>query len=102
MNLNGKKVLVVGLARTGIATAKFLKAKGSLVTTTEVKLREEMKEAVEELQGMDIAAEWGDHRTETFLKQDMIVVSPGGDLNIEPIQSSIQQVIQFIIESELA
>ena len=37
MDLNGKKVLVVGMARTGIATAKFLKAKGSLVTTTEMK-----------------------------------------------------------------
>ena len=102
MDLNGKKVLVVGLARTGIATAKFLKAKGSLVTTTEVKPREEMTEAVERLRGMDIATEWGGHQAETFLKQDMIVVSPGVDLNIEPIQKAIQQGVPVISEIELA
>ena len=102
VDLKGKKVLVVGMARTGIATAKFLKAKGSLVTATEVKPKEEMKEAVEKLKGMDIATEWGGHRTETFLKQEMIVVSPGVDLNIEPIQRAIQQGVQVISEIELA
>ena len=34
--------------------------------------------------------EWGGHQTETFLKQDIIVVSPGVDLNIEPIQKALQ------------
>ncbi len=102
MDLHGKKVLVVGLARTGIATAKFLKAKGSLVTVTEVKPKEEMSETVEELRGMDIATEWGGHQTETFLKQDMIVVSPGVDLNIEPIQRAIQRGVRVISEIELA
>jgi len=102
MDLKGKKILVVGLARTGIATARFLKAKGSLMTATEVKPKEEMKEAVEELKGMDIASEWGGHQTETFLKQDMIVVSPGVDLSIEPIQRAIQQGVRVISEIELA
>lgn len=102
MDLKDKRVLVVGLARTGIATAKFLKAKSSFVTATEARPKEEMKEAVEELRGMDIATEWGGHQTETFLKQDMIVVSPGVDLNIEPIQRAIQQGVQVISEVELA
>ncbi len=102
MDLHGKKVLVVGLARTGIATAKFLKAKGSLVTTTEVKPKEETKEAVQELEGMDISSEWGGHQTETFLKQDMIVVSPGVDLSIDPIQRAIQHGVRIISEIELA
>ena len=102
MDLKGEKVLVVGMARTGIATAKFLKAKGSLVTTTEVKPKEEVREAVQELKGMDILSEWGGHQTETFLKQDIIVVSPGVDLNIEPIQKAIQQGVKVISEIELA
>jgi UDP-N-acetylmuramoylalanine--D-glutamate ligase len=102
LDLNGKKVLVVGMARTGIATAKFLKAKGSLVTTTEVKPKEEMTESVQELRGMDISAEWGGHRTDTFLKQDLIVVSPGVDLNIEPIQKAIHHGMQVMSEIELA
>jgi len=102
MDLLGKKVLVVGMARTGIATAKFLKAKGSLVTTTEVRPEEEMKEAVEELRGMGVSAEWGGHRTETFLRQDIVVVSPGVDLNIGPIQKAIRHGVRVISEIELA
>jgi UDP-N-acetylmuramoylalanine--D-glutamate ligase len=102
MDLKGKKVLVVGLARTGIATAKFLKARGSFVTTTEVRPKEEMGEAVQELKGMDISTEWGRHQVETFLRQDCIVVSPGVDLNIEPIQKAIQQGVKVISEIELA
>jgi len=102
MDLKGKRVLVVGLARTGIATAKFLKTKGSLVTTTEVRPKEEMKEAVQELKGMDISTEWDGHQTETSLKQDIIVVSPGVDLSIKPIQNAIQHKVRVISEIELA
>jgi UDP-N-acetylmuramoylalanine--D-glutamate ligase len=102
MDLKDKKVLVVGMARTGIATAKFLRAKGCLVTTTEVKPEEEMGEAVQELKDLDLSTEWGGHRTETFLKQDIIVVSPGVDLNIDPIQKAIRRGVRVISEVELA
>jgi len=102
IDLNGRRVLVVGLARTGLATSKFLKAKGSIVNTTEMKPKEEMKETVLELEGMSIPTEWGGHRTETFLKQDLIVVSPGVGLNIEPIQKALKKGIQVMSEIELA
>ncbi len=102
MDLHGKKVLVVGLARTGLATVKFLKTKGSIVSTTEMKAKEEMKEAIQELEGMGIPMEWGGHRVETFLKPDLIVVSPGVDLSIEPIQKALKKGIRVISEVELA
>jgi len=102
MDLHGKKVLVVGMARTGIATAKFLKAKGSLVTTTEAKPEEEMKEAAQELKGMNLATEWGGHHPETFLAQDLIVVSPGVDLSMDPIQKALRHGVRVISEIELA
>ena len=102
MDLLGKKVLVVGLARTGVATTKFLKAKGSVVSTTEARPKEEMEEGIKELEGMDIEMEWGGHRTETFLKPDLIVVSPGVDLSIEPIQKALQKGVRAISEIELA
>ena len=102
MDLKGCKVLVVGLARTGQATAKFLRAKGSIVSTTEVKPKEEMKEAVQALEDLDLQSEWGGHQTKTFLEQDLIVVSPGVDLKIEPIQAAWNKGIQVISEIELA
>jgi UDP-N-acetylmuramoylalanine--D-glutamate ligase len=102
INLTGKKVLVVGLAKTGLATVKFLKAKGSVVSTTEERSREEMKGALQELEGMDITMEWGGHRKGTFLRQDLIVVSPGVDLAIEPIQEAMNKGVRVISEIELA
>jgi len=102
MDLKGRRVLVVGMARTGVATAKFLKAKGSIVTTTELKPEEEMNDAVQELSGLGLSTEWGGHQTETFLKQDLIVVSPGVDLKIEPIQRAMEKGIPVLSEIELA
>jgi UDP-N-acetylmuramoylalanine--D-glutamate ligase len=102
MDLKGEKILVVGMARTGIATAKFLKVKGSLVTTSEAKPEEEMREAARELRSLDLSTEWGGHQTETFLKQDLIVVSPGVDLSMDPIQKAIRKGIRVISEIELA
>lgn len=102
MDLKGKKVLVVGLARTGLATAKFLATQGAVVSTTEVRPKEEMGEAINALEGIHIQTEWGGHRTETFLKSDLIVVSPGVDLNLEPIQEARRKGVQVISELELA
>jgi UDP-N-acetylmuramoylalanine--D-glutamate ligase len=102
MDLIGRKVLVVGLARTGLATVRFLKSKGSIVSTTEMRTEGEMGEALRELEGLDIPMEWGGHRTETFLKADLIVVSPGVDLNIEPVQKALKKGVRVISEIELA
>ncbi len=102
MDLSGRKVLVVGMARTGLATAKFLKSKGSIVSTTEMRTKEEMTEAIQALEGMDIQMEWNGHRTETFLNPDLIVVSPGVDLHLEPLQKALKKGIRVISEIELA
>ena len=103
MDLRGEKVLVVGLARTGLATAAFLKAKGSIVSTTEMKPKEAMGEGLQELEGMGLSRmEWGGHQAETFLSKDLIVVSPGVDLKIDPIQQAMKKGIQVISEIELA
>jgi UDP-N-acetylmuramoylalanine--D-glutamate ligase len=103
MDLHGRKVLVVGLARTGLATAAFLNAKGSIVSTTEMKPKEEMGGVLQELEGMGLSQmEWGGHQSRTFLSQDLIVVSPGADLKIDPIQKALKKGIQVISEVELA
>lgn len=102
MRLFGKKILVVGIAKTGLACVRFLKSKGAIVTTSEIKKEDEMKDIIEELKDLDIMMEWGGHRTETFLSQDMIVVSPGVDLNIEPIRQAMKKGIKVISEIELA
>ena len=94
--------MVVGLAQTGLATARFLKQKGSIVSATEIRPKDEMTQAVRVMEELAIPVEWGGHREETFLKQDLIVLSPGVDLAIEPIQMALKKGARIISEIELA
>lgn len=103
MDVHGKKILVVGLARTGLATARFLKERGAVVSATDIKSREEAgRETRREVDEMGLSVEWGSHREETFLDQDLMVVSPGVDLAIEPIQKAMKKGVPILSEIELA
>ncbi len=77
MNLNRKKVLVVGLGMTGLATARFLHHRGAAVTVTDMVAEEELVSSVLELHQMGIRTELGGHRWESFETSDLIVLSPG-------------------------
>jgi UDP-N-acetylmuramoylalanine--D-glutamate ligase len=77
IDLAGKKVLVVGLARTGIATALFCAERGAHVTATEARSETQLAEAAAKLRAAGVTLELGGHQPETFLAQDLIVPSPG-------------------------
>jgi UDP-N-acetylmuramoylalanine--D-glutamate ligase len=77
IELAEKKVLVVGLARTGIATALFCAERGARVTATEERLEREIADAAAKLRAAAVTLELGGHRPETFNEQDLIVPSPG-------------------------
>lgn len=102
MDLRRKKVLVVGLAKTGLATVRFLREREAIVSASESKSEEEMKEVASELRDDSIPVEWGGHTVGHFLKQDLIVLSPGVDPSIEPVQKALDQGVEVISEIELA
>jgi UDP-N-acetylmuramoylalanine--D-glutamate ligase len=77
IELAGKQVLVVGLARTGIATALFCAERGARVTASEERPEPEIAEAAAKLRAAGVTLELGGHRPETFVRQDLIVPSPG-------------------------
>jgi UDP-N-acetylmuramoylalanine--D-glutamate ligase len=77
IELAGKKVLVVGLARTGIATALFCAQRGAHVTASDARPESELAEAAAKLRAAGVILELGGHRAETFAGQDLIVPSPG-------------------------
>ena len=77
IDLAGKKVLVVGLAHTGIATALFCAERGARVTATEARPELEIAETAAKLRSAGVTLELGGHRPETFVQQDLIVPSPG-------------------------
>jgi len=77
IELAGKQVLVVGLARTGIATALFCASRGARVTASEERPESEIAEAAAKLRAAGVSLELGGHKPRTFVEQDLIVSSPG-------------------------
>ena len=77
MELKNKRVLVVGLARTGVATALFCVARGAAVTATESRTETEIGEGAAQLRAAGVMLELGGHHERTYLAQDLIVPSPG-------------------------
>jgi UDP-N-acetylmuramoylalanine--D-glutamate ligase len=77
VELAGKQVLVVGLARTGVATALFCAARGAHVTATEDRPESQIAETAAKLRAAGVTLELGGHGAQTFVDQDLIVPSPG-------------------------
>lgn len=101
MEVSGKNVLVVGLARSGVAAAEFLAARGARVTVNDAKSENELKDAAA-LREKGIEVVGGGHPRELFEKSDLIVVSPGVPLALEPFQQAKAAGIPIISEIELA
>jgi UDP-N-acetylmuramoylalanine--D-glutamate ligase len=77
MELNGKRALVVGLGKSGVASALFMKAHGARVTVSDTKSGDELRNEIPVLLDHGITVETGGHGDRTFRGQDLIVVSPG-------------------------
>jgi UDP-N-acetylmuramoylalanine--D-glutamate ligase len=75
--LSGKKILVVGLARTGVALSRFLVKHGAQVTVSDHKSKAELVNHLDKMSDLDVKFELGGHTPKTFLQQDLIILSPG-------------------------
>ncbi len=86
MELKGKRVLVVGLGRSGLAAALFLRRRGAQVTVSDVRSAEALGKEIPMLLEEGIAVEAGGHGLLTFRRQDLLVVSPGVPLDTPEIR----------------
>jgi len=102
MELKNKKILVVGLARTGASVARFLAEQGAKVTVTDMKERSALASFVDALAGLDIFLELGRHGEDSFSGADLIVVSPGVPMDIAPLKTARERGVPVISEIELA
>ena len=101
MDLTGKHVVVVGLAQTGIAVAKFCVRRGARVTVTDAKPAAELAERIQLLDGVTVAWELGGMREPTFTGADLVVVSPGVP-TLPEMTAARERGIEVIAEIELA
>jgi UDP-N-acetylmuramoylalanine--D-glutamate ligase len=102
MELNGKRVLVVGLGKSGVASALFLKAQGARVTVSDTKSGDELRNEIPVLLDNGITVETGGHGDRTFRGQDLIVVSPGVPVDAPPLVQARALGESVIGEIELA
>ena len=102
MEINNKRVLVVGLGKSGVASALFLKARGARVTVSDAKPEDELGEEIPALLDHGIAVETGGHGERTFRGQDLIVVSPGVPIDSPPLVQARTLGETVIGETELA
>jgi UDP-N-acetylmuramoylalanine--D-glutamate ligase len=103
VELDKKRVVVVGLGRSGISAASWLTAKGAEVTVSELRQETEIDHrAVDEINAMGARLETGGHKRQTFLDADLIVLSPGIPDDIDVVKAARQSNIPVTGEMELA
>jgi UDP-N-acetylmuramoylalanine--D-glutamate ligase len=100
--LRGKRVLAIGLARTGVATALFCAARGAHVTATDTRVEGEIGEPVGKLREAGVTIELGEHRESTFLEQDLIIPSPGVPADAPHLRTARAKGVTIWSEIELA
>ena len=102
LELKGKKVLVVGLGKSGLAAALFLRRRGAHVTVSDVRSAEALAKEIPALIEEGIMVETGGHGLLTFRRQDLIVVSPGVPLDTPELAQVKHFGLPVIGELELA
>jgi UDP-N-acetylmuramoylalanine--D-glutamate ligase len=102
MELKGKKVLVVGLGKSGLAAALFLRQRGAQVTVSDMRSAAALAKEIPALLEHGIMVESGGHGLLTFRRQDLIVVSPGVPLDTPELVQVKAFGLPVIGELELA
>jgi UDP-N-acetylmuramoylalanine--D-glutamate ligase len=101
-DLSAKRIVVVGMAATGMAAARFLIKQGAKVLMSEQKTEHELGTSPQQLRSLGVELELGGHSRETFVSHDLIVLSPGVDPSIPPLKQARAKGIPIVSEVELA
>lgn len=76
-DLKGKKIMIVGLSKTGVSMSKFLAGIGAEVTVSDHKSAAELADSLEQIESLNIHYDLGGHTPKAMLAQDLIILSPG-------------------------
>ncbi len=102
MDLKNKRVLVVGLGKSGISAALFLRKQGARVTVSDSRSAVALAKEIPALLEAGIMVESGGHGLLTFRRQDLIVVSPGVPMDTPEVKQVVGFGLPVIGELELA
>jgi UDP-N-acetylmuramoylalanine--D-glutamate ligase len=102
VELEGRRVVVVGLARSGLSATAFLAARGARVVATDRKPAAELPPDVGALASRGVRLELSGHRPDTFTAADLVVVSPGVPWDLAELQAARARGVPVMAEIEMA
>ena len=102
MDVTGKRVLVVGLARSGFAVARALAQRGAVVTVSDPKPPATFQDVLPELLKHKVGLELGSQKVETFLRHQVIITSPGVPWDLPQLRAAREKMIPIYPEVEAA
>jgi UDP-N-acetylmuramoylalanine--D-glutamate ligase len=100
--LEGKRVLVAGFARSGRAAADFLARRGAVVTVSDTRPPWSFAAELPDLLSRKIGVEFGQHGSDTFGRQDLVVASPGVPWELPAFEAARQRGVPVVAEVETA
>lgn len=102
MDCAGKNILVIGLGKTGIASARFLLGQGANVFVTDAKPFPELKDAFSEIGSVSENWKFCEYDTDILTKIELIIPSPGVPPSNMILAGAVERNIPVVSEIELA
>lgn len=104
LNFKGKKAVILGLGKSGLAAAKFLHARGAHVKVSDIKPRDHLADAARELAALEPAVEFefGANSLEFFSGAELVVYSPSVASNTQLLVEMRTRGATVLTQVELA
>lgn len=101
-SLAGRRVVVVGMGRSGVACVRFLTRRGAKVTAADARDSATLQNVARELRERDVPLVAGPHPEDLFQNAEMVVLSPGVPHTLPPLEEARRRGVPVIGELELA
>jgi len=98
---NGKRVLILGAARQGLALARWLSLHGARVTLSDIRSADELRVARESLAEFQIDWALGGHPLELLDLTDMLCLSGGVSLTLPIVAEAIKRGIPLSNDTQI-
>ena len=102
MDLHDRRVLVIGLGKTGVSTVRFLVEKGAVVFASDEKSASELEDAISALEGLKVNLQLGENNPEILSEIDLVIPSPGVPPFNQMLSEAAKRNIPILSEIELA
>jgi UDP-N-acetylmuramoylalanine--D-glutamate ligase len=102
IDVKGKKIMVVGLSKTGVSLVKYLVELGAEVTISDHKSPAELAGSLELIEGINVHFDLGGHTPKAMLAQELIILSPGVSPELKIFDYARQNGVKVTGELEFA